>query len=238
MRQARTVLAEAQRLLALATEGRGLTPDRPAVAGRDPDAGAYFFPLILRPLREAFPLLDPLALRIAHRRNRGRLRDGRIDAALVSLPLAGKPHPLAALHRAVPPRVPRRARPGPGGALAAGPSPGRISCSSTRATACGIRPSPPAGRAPPRASRDQPRNAPLDGGRRRGLHPAAPALAAGEPRPDRPDCGARFDVDGPGRTIALAWRASDPRAAGLAHLAAFFRAHAPAGTAPCRDTVA
>jgi hypothetical protein len=27
-----------------------------------------------------------------------------------------------------------------------------------------------------------------------------------------------FDVDGPGRTIALVWRASDPRAAGLANL--------------------
>ena len=44
-----------------------------------------------------------------------------------------------------------------------------------------------------------------------------------------------FDTDGPGRTIALAWRASDPRAPGLAALAAFFRAQAPAGTAACRD---
>lgn len=44
-----------------------------------------------------------------------------------------------------------------------------------------------------------------------------------------------FDVDGPGRTIALAWRASDPRSPGLAHLAAFFRAHTPPGTAACRE---
>ena len=44
-----------------------------------------------------------------------------------------------------------------------------------------------------------------------------------------------FDLDGPGRTIALAWRSSDPRASGLAHLASFFRAHAPAGTTAFRD---
>ena len=37
-----------------------------------------------------------------------------------------------------------------------------------------------------------------------------------------------FDVDGPGRTIALVWRTSDPRAGGLTSLAAFFRAHGAA----------
>ena len=44
-----------------------------------------------------------------------------------------------------------------------------------------------------------------------------------------------FDGEGPGRTLALAWRSSDPRAAGLAHLAAFFRAHAPPSTIACQD---
>ena len=44
-----------------------------------------------------------------------------------------------------------------------------------------------------------------------------------------------FEGEGPGRTVALAWRSSDPRSGGLAHLAAFFRAHAPAGTAACRE---
>jgi len=63
-----------------------------------------------------------------------------------------------------------------------------------------------------------------------------PALAVpSNPDPSGLTVTRAFDLDGPGRTIALVWRASDPRAAGLASLAAFFRAHAPAGTAACRD---
>jgi LysR family hydrogen peroxide-inducible transcriptional activator len=62
-----------------------------------------------------------------------------------------------------------------------------------------------------------------------------PALAVpAAPDPSGLTVTRGFDVDGPGRTVALAWRASDPRGAGLSHLAAFFRAHAPAGTTACR----
>jgi LysR family hydrogen peroxide-inducible transcriptional activator len=88
VRQARVVLAEAQRLLALAVEGRGSPLTGRLVLAAIQTLGPYFFPLILRLLRQEFPLLT-LALSEARTAEiLDGLRDGRIDAALVSLPVA------------------------------------------------------------------------------------------------------------------------------------------------------
>ena len=86
MRQSRIVLAEAQRLLALATEGRGSPLTGRLVLAAIQTLGPYFFPLVLRPLREQYPLLT-LSLSTRTAEIVEGLRDGRIDAALVSLPL-------------------------------------------------------------------------------------------------------------------------------------------------------
>ncbi len=63
-----------------------------------------------------------------------------------------------------------------------------------------------------------------------------PALAVpAGPDPSGLTVTRAFEGEGPGRTVALAWRSSDPRAAGLASLAAFFRTHAPASTRAFRE---
>src|SRR3954468_191070 len=87
VRQARAVLAEAQRLLALASEGRGAPLTGRLVLAAIQTLGPYLFPLVLRPLREQYPLL---MLSLSESRTAEiveGLRDGRIDAALISLPL-------------------------------------------------------------------------------------------------------------------------------------------------------
>jgi LysR family hydrogen peroxide-inducible transcriptional activator len=45
-----------------------------------------------------------------------------------------------------------------------------------------------------------------------------------------------FGPNGPARTVALTWRATDPRRASLQRLAAFFRQNAPEGTMARRES--
>ncbi|GJD74560.1 LysR substrate-binding domain-containing protein [Methylobacterium goesingense] len=237
VRQARIVIAEAQRLLALASEGRGAPLTGRLVLAAIQTLGPYLFPLILRTLRQEFPLL---ALALSEARTAEileGLRNGRIDAALVSLPVPASGLTVSPLFvepflLACPAEHPL-AR---GGALRAtdiaGPDlllldEGNCLRDQTVA-ACG------AGSAAGRhATSLETLRSMAAAGAGYTLLPAL-AVPAG-PDPSGLTVTRSFDVDGPGRTVALAWRTSDPRADGLAHLAAFFRAHAPAGTTACRD---
>ncbi|AWN38017.1 LysR substrate-binding domain-containing protein [Methylobacterium radiodurans] len=240
VRQARAVLGEAQRLLALATEGRGAPLTGRLVLAAIQTLGPYYFPLVLRLLRQEFPLLS-LALTEARTAEiLDGLRDGRIDAALVSLPvpaggLTVSPLFVEPFWLACPAEHPLAQ----GGALRArdiaGPDlllldEGNCLRDQTVA-ACGAGSS--AGR---HATSLETLRSMVAAGAGYTLLPAL-AVPAG-PDPSGLTVTRGFDADGPGRTIALAWRSSDPRAAGLAHLAAFFRAHAPPATAACRDDAA
>ena len=237
IRQARVVLAEAQRLLALASEGRGSPLTGRLVLAAIQTLGPYFFPLVLRPLREQYPLL---MLSLSESRTTEiveGLRDGRIDAALVSLPVAQ--HGLTVAPLFVEPfwlACPADHALARGGALSAteigGPDlllldEGNCLRDQTIA-ACGAGTS--VGR---HATSLETLRSMVAAGAGYTLLPALAVPA--NPDPSGLTVTRAFDVDGPGRTIALAWRASDPRAAGLTNLAAFFRAHAPPGTAACRD---
>ena len=237
VRQARTVLAEAQRLLALASEGKGSPLTGRLALAAIQTLGPYFFPLILRPLRTAFPLLS---LSLSESRTAeivDGLREGRIDAALVSLPLnhgglAISPLFIEPFHLA----CPAEHSLAQGGGLSAGSIAGpdlllldEGNCLRDQAiAACGGGSS--VGR---HATSLETLRSMVAAGAGYTLLPALAVPAA--PDPSGLTVVRSFDVDGPGRTIALAWRASDPRAGGLSHLAAFFRAHAPEGTAACRD---
>ncbi|MBE7200269.1 MAG: LysR family transcriptional regulator [Parafilimonas terrae] len=237
VRQARTVLAEAQRLLALANEGRGSPLTGRLALAAIQTLGPYFFPLVLRSLRATFPLLSLSLFESRTADILDGLRDGRIDAALVSLPLnpgslSVSPLFIEPFHLACPAEHPLAQ----GGALSAGAIAGpdlllldEGNCLRDQAiAACGAGSS--AGR---HATSLETLRSMVAAGAGYTLLPAL-AVPSG-PDPSGLTVVRTFDVDGPGRTIALAWRASDPRAAGLAHLAAFFRAHAPEGTAACRD---
>jgi LysR family hydrogen peroxide-inducible transcriptional activator len=236
VRQARAVLAEAQRLLALASEGRGAPLTGRLVLAAIQTLGPYLFPLVLRLLRQEFPLLS-LALSEARTAEiLEGLRDGRVDAALVSLPLPTSGLTISPLF--VEPfwlACPADHALARGGALRAtdiaGPDlllldEGNCLRDQTVA-ACGA--SSSAGR---HATSLETLRSMVAAGAGYTLLPAL-ALPAG-PDPSGLIVTRSFDADGPGRTIALAWRSSDPRAAGLQHLAAFFRAHAPPSTAACR----
>lgn len=238
VRQARTVLAEAQRLLALASEGRGSPLTGRLVLAAIQTLGPYLFPLVLRPMRQHYPLLT-LALSESRTAEIVQgLRDGRIDAALVSLPLPQGGLAVAPLF--VEPfwlACPAEHALARGGALSATEIAGpelllldEGNCLRDQAiAACG------AGSAAGRhATSLETLRSMVAAGAGYTLLPAL-AVPSG-PDPSGLTVTRAFDVDGPGRTIALAWRASDPRAAGLTHLAAFFRAHAPPGTTACRDT--
>lgn len=240
VRQARVVLSEAQRLLALAVEGRGSPLAGRLVLAAIQTLGPYYFPLVLRRLRQEFPLLT-LAL------SEGRtaeildgLRDGRIDAALVSLPVAVSGLTVSPLFlepfRLACPADHALARGGPLRAEEiAGPDlllldEGNCLRDQTIA-ACG--PLRAAGR---HATSLETLRSMVAAGAGYTLIPALAAPAA--PDPSGLTVMRTFDGEGVGRTVALAWRSSDPRAAGLAHLAAFFRAHAPPSTVACRDGAA
>ena len=237
IRQARAVLAEAQRLLALASEGRGAPLTGRLVLAAIQTLGPYLFPLVLRSLRQEFPLL---ALALSEARTAEileGLRDGRIDAALISLPVPMSGLTVSPLF--VEPFLlacPSDHALAQGGALRATDIAGpdlllldEGNCLRDQAVAaCG------AGSAAGRhaTSLETLRSMVAAGAG----YTLLPALAV----PAGADASGltvtrSFDVDGPGRTVALAWRSSDPRAAGLSHLANFFRAHAPAGTAAFRD---
>ncbi|GBU18908.1 MULTISPECIES: LysR substrate-binding domain-containing protein [Methylobacterium] len=240
VRQARAVLAEAQRLLALASEGRGAPLTGRLVLAAIQTLGPYLFPLILRPLREEYPLLS-LALSEARTAEIVEgLRDGRIDAALVSLPISGAGLTLSPLF--VEPfwlACPSDHALAQGGALRAidiaGPDLLLLdegNCLRDQAiAACG------AGSGAPRhaTSLETLRSMVAAGAG----YTLLPSLAVPQgPDPSGLVALRSFDADGPGRTIALAWRASDPRAAGLSHLAAFLRGQAPPGTVACREAAA
>ena len=237
VRQARAVLGEAQRLLALATEGRGSPLTGRLVLAAIQTLGPYYFPLVLRHLRREFPLLS---LALSEARTAwilDGLRDGRVDAALVSLPVAAAGLTLSPLF--VEPFLlacPSDHALAQGGALRAtdiaGPDlllldEGNCLRDQTVA-ACG------AGSAAGRhATSLETLRSMVAAGAGYTLLPALAAPAG--PDPSGLVVTRGFDADGPGRTVALAWRSSDPRGAGLAGLAAFFRAHAPPSTAACRD---
>ncbi|MCJ2088266.1 LysR substrate-binding domain-containing protein [Methylobacterium sp. E-005] len=240
VRQARVVLAEAQRLLALASEGRGSPLTGRLILAAIQTLGPYFFPLVLRPLREEYPLLS---LSLQESRTAGiveGLRDGRIDAALVSLPVPQ--HGLTVAPLFVEPfwlACPAEHALARGGALSATEITGpdlllldEGNCLRDQAiAACGAGSS--VGR---HATSLETLRSMVAAGAGYTLLPAL-AVPAG-PDPSGLTVTRAFDVDGPGRTIALAWRSSDPRVPGLSRLAAFFRAHAPPGTAACRDGTA
>lgn len=240
VRQARTVLAEAQRLLALATEGRGSPLTGRLVLAAIQTLGPYYFPLILRLLRQEFPLLSLALSELRTAEILDGLREGRIDAALISLPLPATGLTVSPLFvepfwLACPAEHPLAQ----GGALRAtdiaGPDlllldEGNCLRDQTVA-ACGA-----GGSAGRHATSLETLRSMVAAGAGYTLLPAL-AVPAG-PDPSGLTVTRGFDADGPGRTIALAWRTSDPRAPGLAHLAAFLRGHVPAGTAACRDDAA
>ncbi|WP_407523510.1 LysR substrate-binding domain-containing protein [Methylobacterium oryzisoli] len=235
VRQARVMLSEAHRLLMLAREGHGAP-----LAGRLQLAaiqtlGPYLFPQVLRPLRQDFPQLS-LAL------SEGRtaeilegLREGRLDAALVSLPIPEAGLAVAPLFR----------------------EPFLIACPADHAFASGTAPRAADLAGPDlllldegNCLRDQ-AVAACGAGLGVGRHATSletlrsmvaagagytllPALAAPHgPDPSGLTVCRPFGDNGPDRVIALVWRASDPRGEGLARLAEFFRDHAPGATLPC-----
>lgn len=237
VRQARVVLAEAQRLLAMAVEERGSPLTGRLVLAAIQTLGPYYFPLVLRLLRQEFPGLT-LALSEARTAEiLDGLRDGRIDAALVSLPVAASGLTVAPLFvepfrlacpadHALVQVAPLRAEHigGPDLLLL---DEGNCLRDQTIA-ACG---------APRAAGRHATSLETLRSMVAAGAgYTLIPALAVPSgPDPSGLTVTRPFDGEGPGRTVALAWRSSDPRASGLAHLAAFFRAHAPSSTRAFRE---
>ena len=232
VRQARAVLAEAHKLLVIAGEGQTERfAGRLALAAIQ-TLGPYLFPLVLRGLRATFP---DLHLNLSEGRTADiveGLREGRIDAALLSPPIDETGLMLAPLF--VEPFV--------------------LACPAGHALSKPAR-IDPADLAGPdlllldegNCLRDQALEA-CAAGSRAGRHATSietltsmvaagsgytllPWLAASDIRdPDglvvcrplrRPDQG---------RVIAMAWRSSDPRAASFTELARFFRDNAPAGT--------
>ena len=230
-RQARAVLAEAQKLILLAQEGADALSGRLAL-GAIQTLGPYLFPRVLRQVRETFPAL---ALTLAEGRTADLLdglREGRLDAVLLSPPVDEASLTLAALFdepfllscpadhplaRAQDLRAETLAGPGlllleEGNCLrdqalaacAATPSAGRHATSVET-----LRSMVAAGA----GYTLMPRLASAEGDDETGLVVSRP-----------------LGPSGPARTIALAWRATDPRRASLERLAAFFRQNAPAGT--------
>ncbi|GJD51002.1 Hydrogen peroxide-inducible genes activator [Methylobacterium crusticola] len=235
VRQARLVLAEAQRLLLVAREGEdGRLSGRLLLAAIQ-TLGPYLFPQVLRGLRQEFP---DVALALSEGRTAeilDGLREGRFDAALVSLPIAPAGFTVVPLFE----------------------EPFLLACPADHAFAGGEAPAPVDLAGPGlllldegNCLRDQ-AVAACGAGPGAGRHATSletlrsmvaagagytllPALAAPSgPDPTGLTVCRRLGAGGPGRTIALAWRASDPRARGLDGLAAYFRAHAPGATLPC-----
>ncbi len=231
LREARVVLGAAQRFLDIAAERQGgLAAERLAL-GAIQTLGPYLFPRILRRLRDAFPRL---ALTLTESRTADLLddlREGRLDAALLSppldetgltlLPLFVEPfilccpadHALAGAKR-----VRAADLAGPGLLLL-----DEGNCLRDQAVA--------ACAAAPNASRHATSLETLRSMVAAGQgYTLLPRLAAGDGRDDGALVTCRpFGENGPGRTIALAWRASDPRGDRLAALARFFRDAAPEG---------
>jgi LysR family hydrogen peroxide-inducible transcriptional activator len=230
-RQARAVLAEAQKLLVVAQEGADALSGRLAL-GAIQTLGPYLFPRVLRDLRQGFP---DLLLTLTEGRTADlldALREGRLDAVLLSppidevgltlAPLFDEPfllccpadHPLA------------RARALRADTLA-GPELLLLeegNCLRDQAlAACAA--GPHAGRHA--TSLETLRSMVAAGAG----YTLMPRLASEEGTDASGLVISRsFERGGPTRTIALAWRATDPRRGSLDQLAAFFRHTAPNGT--------
>lgn len=237
VRQARTVLSEAQKLMALAREGQGA-----AMAGRLALAaiqtlGPYLFPLILRALRDAYP---DLALNLSEGRTADiveALRDGRLDAALMSPPIEDAGLTIVPLFiepfwLACPPEHPLATvamlrstdLPGPGLLLL-----DEGHCLRDQALAV-CEAAPGAGR---HATSLETLRSMVAAGAGYTLLPRL-AIREGETALGAVGDGLvvvrPFGGPAPGRTIALAWRTTDPRAESFAELAGFLRARMPDGT--------
>lgn len=231
IRQARTVLEEAQRLIALARGAEGAFAG-PLTLGAIQTLGPYLFPHVLSPIRKNFPEVQ---LSLAEGRTEGLLadlRDGRVDAVFLSLPaedegLAAEPLFFEPFLLAYPAGHPLEALPG---VALADLDPGDLvlleegHCLRDQALSlCGRQ-----GRGTRHAT---------------GLETLRHMVAAGAGYTLMPllavanqtDMGGLiayrpFDRDPPGRTVGLVWRASDPRGAGFRAMAALIRDHAPPGT--------
>lgn len=234
-RHARRVLAEAQQLLESAKAERGgRFKGRLALAAIQ-TLGPYFFPLVLRPLRGTFPELILILSEGRTAEIVEGLREGRLDVALLSLPFDEHGLSISTLFRepfllACPAdhALAREDRLDP--AALAGPDLLLLdegNCLRDQAlAACGT---VSAGR---HATSLETLRSMVAAGGGYTLLPrlAARDQAAGDLLVCRP-----FPAGGPGRDIALAWRASDPRGADLEGLARFFREHAPEGTDLIRE---
>lgn len=232
VRQARSVLAEAQTLLAIAGERQiGPLAGRFALAAI-PTLGPYLFPLVLRGLKAEFP---ELSLNLSEGRTADLLeglRDGRLDAALVSLPLDEAGLTLAPLFDepfllACAADHPFAGRDHVVTADLAGPDLLLLdegNCLRDQAiAACGT-----GQRAGRHATSLETLRSMVAAG---GGYTLLPWLATRAMHdPDGLVVCRAFTSGEPGRTVALAWRSSDPRGASLADLAGFFRRNAPAGT--------
>jgi LysR family hydrogen peroxide-inducible transcriptional activator len=234
VRQARAVLAEAHKLLVIAGEGHpGGFSGRLALAAIQ-TLGPYLFPIVLRGFRAAFP---DLSLNLSEGRTADLLeglREGRIDTALVSLPVDETGLSLAPLfvepfllacpagHRLAD-KQPIEAEDlgGPDLLLL-----DEGNCLREQAiAACGA--GSKAGRHA--TSLETLRSMVAAGGG----YTLLPWLATREVRdPDGLVVCRPLPSGEHGRVIALAWRASDPRHAGFADMARFFREQAPDGTRP------
>lgn len=237
VRQARVVLGEAQALLEIARARAPTTFSGRLALAAIQTLGPYLFPLVLRALRDAFP---QLALSLSEGRTAELLeglRDGRIDAALLSrpfdesglavAPIFAEPFWLAcpaehALARAAPLVASDLA--GPDLLLL-----DEGNCLRDQAlAACGTS---AAGR---HATSLETLRSMVAAGGGYTLLPRLAVREGDDPsgllvcRPLPPD----RHGEGPGRVVTLAWRASDPRGPGFRELAEFFRTHAPDGTVP------
>lgn len=233
-RQARAVLAEAQKLLAIAARGGHVDVLSGRLAlGAIQTLGPYLFPAIIRPLREAYPHVTLVLSEGRTAENLEALRDGRLDAALLSLPLDETGLTVAPLFEEpfllACPIDHRLAEADPlGPAELAGPEFLLLDeghCLRDQAlAACAA--GTGAGRHA--TSLETLRSMVAAGAgytlmpwlsAREGVDPTGLVLVR------------RFTSDSPGREIALCWRTSDPRRASLRELASFLRRHAPQGTA-------
>ncbi|BAI75310.1 transcriptional regulator (plasmid) [Azospirillum sp. B510] len=237
--QARVVLEQARRLLALADGSDGALTGRLRLAAIH-TLGPYLFPHILPPLRAAWP---ELTLILSEGRTDSlleELRDGRIDAVLLALPVEGEgltaeplffepfllAHPTGHRLRATPGLSLNHLDPAELLLLEEG------HCLRDQAlAACGL-------------------SARGGGVHATGLETLRHMVAAGAGCTLMPllattgDDGAAASVGGlvdyrafeagtpPGRVVGLVWRASDPRDRGLRELVDLLRRRMPAGTGP------
>jgi LysR family hydrogen peroxide-inducible transcriptional activator len=230
VRQARHVLNEAQQLLLMAREGEKTPLSGSFALGAIQTLGPYFFPLVLRPLRTGFPRLS-LQLSEGHTAELiAGLRDGRIDAALLSVPFDDTGLSVAPLFReplyaAIPASHPLSRADAIRADSLAGPDllllDGGNCLRDQTIAACGSGSS--AGR---HATSLETLRSMVAAGSGYTLLP----LLALRPDPDGLIVTRKLEPESPERRIVLVWRASDPRAESLHLLVDFFRRHAPAGT--------